>query len=146
MSGVGSSPTLATCETSHVLLVGVSGGVETSHVLLVGVSGGVSWGGGSPIFDIQLNLKKGEKKHTQKKKQCCLFRGWLEISDLKYYLVLQNGQSQPFILQRSVIRLYLPDVSHCELHHLPHNKWLYLSFFIFFVWHLINDLKLPEKS
>ena len=55
MSGVGSSPALATCETSQVLLAGVSGGqvlagVSGGQVLagVSGVSGGFSRG--SPVF------------------------------------------------------------------------------------------------
>ena len=42
MSGVGSSPALATCETSHVLLVGVQGGFSRGSPvfahLLIGLS------------------------------------------------------------------------------------------------------------
>ena len=35
MTGVGSSPALATCETSHVLLAGVSSEVENIFISLV---------------------------------------------------------------------------------------------------------------
>ena len=60
MSGVGSSPALATCETSQVLLAGVSGGFSR----------------GSPVFapptdwPISYELKKLERevKLNQKKK------------------------------------------------------------------------------
>ena len=74
MSGVGSSPALATC--------------KTRDVLLAGVPGGFSWG--SPVFahlliglsdmcrnnlerDIKLNLKK-KKKKEERKKGFVLFR------------------------------------------------------------------------
>ena len=83
MTGVGSSPALATCETSHVLLAGVSGGfpgvlpfcptfrlarLNMSEIILKGTLNGIK--------------KKENKKsvaHTQLLGQNCLRCGRLQV-------------------------------------------------------------------
>ena len=70
MSGVGSSPALATCETSQVLLAGVSvvflGVLPFSPHLLIGPS---HMGRNNLERDVKLNLKKKTKKKTKNKKK-----------------------------------------------------------------------------
>ena len=76
MTGVGSSPALATCETSQVLLAGVSGGfpgvlpfrptyrlarLDMSEIIL------------KAFGDVKLNQKKKKKKNEKKNKRCSSF-------------------------------------------------------------------------
>ena len=62
MSGVGSSPALATCETSHVLLAGVPGGFSRDSPVFAPPT---DWPVSYLERDVKLNPKKKKKKKNQ---------------------------------------------------------------------------------
>ena len=66
MSGVGSSPALATCETSQVLLAGVSGGFPGVLPFRPPIDWLVSMSEIILKWDIKLNQKKKKKKKNPK--------------------------------------------------------------------------------
>ena len=110
MSGVGSSPALATCETSQVLLAGVSGGFP--GVLLF-----------PPTYrlaclyerDIKLNQKKKEKKSKLK------FEPYQEKTCFLYppQTVFVGGYSRYTVFSLSI----RPSVTFCFLNNLKSHGW-----------------------